>query len=145
MSKKEIFRTEVSQRFYEALDEGIDLVSMSQRQIADWLNISWGKFRHHFDWIDSLLKFLYSNPIQNLDENLDLQFIDAELEQINFWASVTERFLNDAMPMKTTLEGIFEFFAEHIPQYLHQSVVTKLSSNNSNRLFSVLAVIAMRS
>jgi len=101
--------------------------------------------RHHFDWIDSLLKFLYSNPIQNLDENLDLQFIDAELEQINFWASVTERFLNDAMPMKTTLEGIFEFFAEHIPQYLHQSVVTKLSSNNSNRLFSVLAVIAMRS
>ncbi len=145
MSKKEIFRTEVSQRFYDALAEGIDLVSMSQRQIADWLNISWGKFRHHFDWIDALLKFLYSNPIQNLDENLDLQFNDAELEQINFWTSVTERFLNDAMPMKTTLEGIFEFFAEHIPQYLHQSVVTKLSSNNSIRLFSVLALIAMRS
>ena len=143
MSKQAIFRSEISQRFNDALAEGFDLISMSQREIAEWLGISWGKFRHHFEWIDSLLRFLYSNPIQNLDENAELTFNQSEMNQIEFWAGATEHLLADSVPMQLIFAAVLEFFDQRIPQYLHRFVVSRLSASAINRLFSSLAVLAI--
>lgn len=72
MSKLEIFKSQITQLPHDALAKRIDLLAMSQRQKADWLGIKWDQFRRNFEWIDQLLKFLYSNVSQNLTENPDL-------------------------------------------------------------------------
>jgi hypothetical protein len=37
-------------------------------------------------------------------------------------------FLTENLPIKETLAGVFEFFAEHIPNYLHSHVLARLSA-----------------
>jgi len=145
MSKLEILKSQITQLAHDALNKGIDLLSMSQRQSAEWLGITWGQFRRNLKWIDPLLKFLYSNPIQNLTENLDpsnersLNSTDQAI--VEFWAGATERLLTDNAPIKSTLAGIIDFFGSYIPQYLHHFVVAKLSFIARNRLFSTLAML----
>jgi hypothetical protein len=61
---------------------------------------------------------------------------------VDLWACVTQLFLRENLPIKETLAGIFEFFAQHIPRYLHDYVLTRLSAQARHRLFSTLAVFA---
>ncbi|WP_126391407.1 hypothetical protein [Pseudanabaena sp. ABRG5-3] len=149
MDKQEVLILEISQRVEQALVNGVDLLTMSQRQLATWLDLSWGKFRHHMQWIEPLLKDLYSNLIQNLDENIspissNLETSDQEL--IEFWVRVTERFLidvrTDSDVTKSTLAGLMEFFGEHIPQYLHQLVIAKFSRRSRQQLLASFAIAA---
>ncbi|NMF61174.1 hypothetical protein [Pseudanabaena yagii] len=143
MSKLEILKSQITQLVQDALAKGIDLLSMSQRQKADWLGIKWGQFRRNFEWIDPLLNFLYSNTIQNLTENIDLvntRSLDSnDQDLVEFWSGATEKLLADNASIQSTLAGIIEFFNSYIPQYLHHFVVAKLSLIAHNRLFSTLA------
>jgi len=41
------------------------------------------------------------------------------------------------------LAGIFEFFAEHIPTYLHDYVLARLSVQSRQKLLSNLALLAL--
>ncbi len=145
MSKLEILKSQITQLVQDALAKGIDLLSMSQRQKADWLGIKWGQFRRNFEWIDPLLNFLYSNTIQNLTENIDLanaRSLDSnDQELVEFWTGVTEKLLADNAPIQSTLAGIIEFFSAYIPQYLHHFIVAKLSFIARNWLFTTLAFL----
>jgi hypothetical protein len=145
MSKLEILKSQITNLAHDALAKGIDLLSMSQRQKADWLGIKWGQFRRNFEWIDPLLNFLYSNTIQNLTENIDLanaRSLDSkDQELVEFWVGATEKLLADNAPIQSTLAGIIEFYAAYIPQYLHRFIVVKLSLIARNRLFSILATL----
>jgi len=145
MSKLEILKSQVMQLAHDALTKGVDLLSMSQREMADWLGLKWGRFRRNFEWIDPLLRFLYTNTIQDLNENADLSsersLDSSDQDLVNFWAGATERFLIDNAPVQSTLSGLIEFFAEYIPQYLHCFVVSKLSFIARNRLFTTLVFL----
>jgi hypothetical protein len=147
MSKLEILKSQVTQLAHDALAKGIDLLSMSQRQKADWLGMKWGQFRRNFEWIDPLLKFLYSNMIQNLTESndlADLRSLDSnDQDLVKFWAGATEILLTDNAPIKSILAGIIEFFNSYIPQYLHYFVFGKLSLIARNRLFTTLAFLTV--
>lgn len=63
----------------------------------------------------------------------------ADLEIVDLWAGATELFFAEEIPIKETLAGIIEFFAEHIPNYLHSYVLTRLSAEARFKLFSTLA------
>jgi hypothetical protein len=97
--------------------------------------------RYHFDWIKSLLDTLYNNLIQSFNENLVLLTDSADLAIVDLWSGITELLLAEEIPIKETLAGIFEFFAEHIPLYLHTYVLVRLSDNARHKLFSTLAVL----
>ena len=145
MSKLEILKSQITQLAHDALAKGIDLLSMSQRQKADWLGIKWGQFRRNFEWIDPLLKFLYSNTIQNLTENTDLKdsrSLDSrDQDLVEFWSGVTEKLLADNAPIQSTLVGIIEFFSAYIPQELHMWVTMALSNEMRLKLFGFLYAI----
>jgi hypothetical protein len=80
--------------------------------------------------------------IQSFNENLVLLTDSADLAIIDLWAGVTELFLAEHLPLKDALAGIIEFFAEHIPCYLHSYVLARLSAEARFKLFSTLAVLA---
>ena len=80
--------------------------------------------------------------IHSFNENLVLLTDSADLAIVDLWAGVTELFLNENLPIKDTLTGIFEFFTEHIPHYLHDYVLARLSAEARHKLFSTLAVFA---
>ena len=65
------------------------------------------------------------------------------LSDFDLWAGVTELFLRENLPLKDALAGIIEFFAEHIPHYLHSYVLARLSADARYKLFSTLAVLAI--
>jgi hypothetical protein len=67
----------------------------------------------------------------------------SDLGIVELWSGIVERLLIEDTPLKSTLTGIMEFFADHIPQYLHNFVVNRLSSAARDRLFSSLAVFAV--
>jgi len=52
-------------------------------------------------------------------------------------------FLAEQIPIKEVLAGVFEFFAEHIPNYLHCHVLARLSVDARHKLFSNLAVLVV--
>jgi hypothetical protein len=142
MSKLETLKCQVMQLAHDALAQGLDLLAMSQREMADWLGLKWGRFRRNFEWIDPLLRFLYSNTIQNLNESTeslpDRSLDSTDQDLVNFWAGASERLLVDNAPIQPTLSGIIEFFAEYIPQDLHVWVLMGLSSESSLKLFGLL-------
>ena len=146
MSKLEGLKSQVLQRINRAISESVDLLAASERQVADWLGLKRGTFIYHAKWINPLLKSLYSNLIQDLNENADLSTEtlpeQSDLDLVKFWTGATERFLADDVSINSTLECIIEFFAEHIPQYLHHFVVKRLSVQARSHLFSTLAVFA---
>ena len=67
----------------------------------------------------------------------------ADLAIVDLWTGVTELFLTENLPIKDTLAGIFEFFAQHIPRYLHDYILVRLSADARHKLFSTLAVLAI--
>lgn len=75
-------------------------------------------------------------------ENLVLLTDSADLEIAVLWAGATELFLAEEIPIKETLTGIFEFFIEHIPNYLHSHVLTRLSAGVRFKMSSTMAVLA---
>ena len=145
MSKLEILKSQITQLAHDALAKGIDLLSMSQRQKADWLGIKWGQFRRNFEWIDPLLNFLYSNTIQNLTENIDVanaRSLDSnDQDLIEFWSGATEKLLADNSPIQSTLAGIIEFFVAYIPQEIHMWVTMALSIEMRVKLFGLIYAI----
>jgi len=66
-----------------------------------------------------------------------------DLAIADLWAGVTELFLAEEIPIKETLAGIFEFFNQHIPRYLHTYVLVRLSADARYKLFSNLTVFAV--
>ena len=68
---------------------------------------------YHFDWIKPLLDTLYNQLIQSFNESFVLLTNSEDLEIVDLWAGATELFLAEEIPIKETLAGIFEFFAEH--------------------------------
>jgi len=89
---------------------------------------------YHFDWSKPLLDTLYNQLIHIFNENLVLLTDSADLEIVDLLA--------EEIPIKETLAGIIEFFAEYIPNYLHSYVLTRLSAEARFKLFSTLAVLA---
>ncbi|MBD2179343.1 hypothetical protein H6F42_20675 [Pseudanabaena sp. FACHB-1998] len=143
MSNLELLQLRVAQVINSVTDGGFDLLSASQRQLCQYFDISRGALLHHFDWINPLLDNLYNNLIQCFNENLVLLTDSQDLEIVVLWAGITEVFLAEEIPINETLAGIFEFFAEHIPNYLHSYVLARLSDNARHKLFSSLAVLAV--
>jgi hypothetical protein len=80
--------------------------------------------------------------IHSFNESLVSLTDSQDLEIVDLWVGTTELFLAEEIPIKETLAGIFEFFAEHIPLYLHSHVISMLSDNARHKLFSTLAVLA---
>ncbi len=127
-----------------AVADGVfDLLNASERQLCQYFGITRGMLRYHFDWSKPLLDTLYNNLIQSFNENLVLLTDSADLAIADLWAGVTELFLTEDLPIKESLAGIFEFFAEHIPCYLHDYVLAMLSDSSRQKLFSNLAVLAI--
>ncbi|MEA5480506.1 hypothetical protein VB774_22965, partial [Pseudanabaena galeata UHCC 0370] len=85
----------------------------------------------------------YNQLIHSFNENLVLLTDYADLEIVDLWVGTTELFLAEEIPIKETLAGIFEFFAEHIPNYLHSHVLARLSDAARHKLFSNLALLAV--
>jgi hypothetical protein len=81
--------------------------------------------------------------IQSFNENLVLLTDSADLVIVDLWDGVTELFLSENIPIKEPLTGIFEFFAEHIPLYLHSYVLERLSSEARSCLFPVIVLLAI--
>ena len=151
MSKREALKCQVLQKIDLAIAEGFDLWSASERKIAEWLGLKRGTFIYHANWINSLLRTIYSNLIQNLDENPNNK-LDASQHFLNdpsdrylveFWSGATETLLADPVPMRSTLAGVIEFFGQYIPQYLHRFIFERLSSPSRNLLFSSLAALTI--
>lgn len=142
MSNLELLQLKVAQVINSVTDGGFDLLNASQRQLCQYFDISRGALLHHLDWINPLLDTLYNQLIQNFNENLVPLSDSRELEIVDLWAGTTELFLAEEISIKETLAGIFEFFAEHIPNYLHGHVLARLSADARHNLFSSLAVFA---
>jgi hypothetical protein len=143
MSNLELLQLKVAQVINSVSDGGFDLLNASQRQLCQYFDISRGVLLHHFDWINPLLDNLYNNLIHCFNENLVSLSDSQDLEIVDLWAGVTEVFLAGEIPIKETLAGIFEFFAEHIPNYLHSYVLARLSEQAKHKLFSNLALLAL--
>jgi hypothetical protein len=143
MTSLELLQAQVNQVINSVQDGGFDLLTASQRQLCQYFNISRGSLLHHFDWINPLLVSLYNQLIQNFNENPTLLTDHSDLELVDLWSRTTELFLAENLTMRETLAGIFEFFTEHIPQYLHSYVLTSLSHSSRHKLFSTLAVLAI--
>jgi hypothetical protein len=143
MSNLELLQLKVAQVINSVTDAGFDLLNASERQLCQFFDISRGSLRHHFNWINPLLDNLYNNLIQCFNENLVSLTDSHDLEIIALWAGVTEVFLAEQIPIKEFLAGIFEFFAEHIPNYLHCHVLARLSEQAKHKLFSNLALLAL--
>ncbi|MEA5477838.1 hypothetical protein VB774_09415 [Pseudanabaena galeata UHCC 0370] len=141
MSNLELLQLKVAQVINSVKDGGFDLLNASERHLCQYFEIKRGVLRYHFEWIKPLLDTLYNQLIHSFNENLSLLTDPADLAIVELWASVTELFLVEEIPIKETLAGIFEFFAEHIPLYLHTYVLVRLSDNARHKLFSTLAVL----
>jgi hypothetical protein len=141
MTNLELLQLKVAQILNSVQDGGFDLLNASERQLCQYFGITRGMLRYHFDWIKSLLDTLYNNLIQSFNENLVLLTDSADLAIVDLWSGITELLLAEEIPIKETLAGIFEFFAEHIPLYLHTYVLVRLSDNARHKLFSTLAVL----
>ncbi|NUN67364.1 hypothetical protein HCU40_22230 (plasmid) [Pseudanabaena biceps] len=142
MSNLELLQLKVAQVIDSVADGGFDLLNASQRQLCQYFDISRGALLHHFDWINSLLDTLYNNLIHSFNENLFALNDSQDLAIVDLWAGTTELFLAEDIPIKDTLFGIFEFFAKHIPNYLHSHVLARLSADARHKLFLNLAVLA---
>ena len=142
MSNLELLQLKVAQVIDSVADGGFDLLNASQRQLCQYFDISRGALLHHFDWINSLLDTLYNQLIHSFNENLFALNDSQELAIVDFCAGTTELFLAEDIPIKDTLACIFEFFAKHIPNYLHSHVLARLSADARHKLFSNLAVLA---
>ena len=142
MTNLELLQLKVAQIINSVQDGGFDLLNASERQLFQYFGIKRGMLRYHFDWIKSLLDTLYNNLIQSFNENLVLLTDSSDLAIVDLWAGVTELFLSENLLIKDTLTGIFEFFAQHIPHYLHDYVLARLSAQARYKLFSTLAVLA---
>ena len=143
MSNLELLQLKIAQVINSVTDGGFDLLNASQRQLCQYFDISRGALLHHLDWINPLLDTLYNQLIQNFNENLVSLTDSSDLEIVALWAGTTELFLAEEISIKQTLAGIFEFFAEHIPNYLHSHVLARLSAESRHKLFSTLAVLAI--
>lgn len=143
MSSLELLQCKVTEVVNAVTDGGFDLLNASERQLCQFLGISRGNLRHHFDWINPLLDNLYNNLIQSFNENLATLIDSQDLEAVELWAGVIEFFLTDDLPIKEVLTGIFEFFADAVPRYLHDLVLMRLSAAARYRLFSALAVVVI--
>ena len=106
------------------------------------IGISRGVLLYHFDWIKPLLDSLYNQLIHSFNENVVLLTDSNDLAIADLWSEVTELFLAEEIPIKETLAGIFEFFNQHIPRYLHTYVLARLSVDARQKLFSTLIVFA---
>ena len=142
MTNLELLQLKVAQIINNVQDGGFDLLNASERQLCQFFGIKRGMLRYYFDWIKSLLDTLYNNLIQSFNENLVLLTDSSDLAIVDLWAGVTELFLSENLLIKDTLTGIFEFFAQHIPHYLHDYVLARLSAQARYKLFSTLAVLA---
>ncbi len=143
MSNLELLQLKVAQVINSVADGGFDLLNASERQLCHYFGIKRGMLRYHFDWIKPLLDTLYNQLIQCPKENLVFLTDSVDLEIVDLWSSVTELFLTQDLAIKDTLAGIFEFFTEHIPLYLHSYVLTRLSSSARYKLFSSLSVLSI--
>ena len=143
MSNLELLQLKVAQVIDSVADGGFDLLNASERQLCQFFGIKRGVLRYHFDWINPLLDTLYNQLIQNFNENSVSLTDSQDLAIVDLWAGVTNLFLAEEIPIKETLAGIFEFFAEHIPNYLHSYVLARLSEAARHKLFSNLAVLAV--
>ncbi|TYQ30532.1 hypothetical protein PseudUWO310_08405 [Pseudanabaena sp. UWO310] len=142
MSNLELLQFKVAQVINTVTDGGFDLLNASERQLCDYFGIKRGVLLYHFDWIKLLLDNLYNQLIHSFNEKLHSFTEPSDLELVDLWAGVTGLFLTENLPIKDTLVGIFEFFAEHIPLYLHSHVLARLSAEARHKLFSNLAVLA---
>jgi hypothetical protein len=124
----------VAQVINAVADGGFDLLNASQHQLGKHFDIPRGVLLYHFDWSKPLLDTLYNQLIHIFNENLVLLTDSADLEIVDLLA--------EEIPIKETLAGIIEFFAEYIPNYLHSYVLTRLSAEARFKLFSTLAVLA---
>ena len=143
MSNLELLQLKVAQVINAVADGGFDLLNASQRQLSDYFGIPRGVLLYHFDWIKPLLDSLYNQLIHSFNENLVLLPDPNDLAIVDLWAGVTELFLAEEIPIKEALAGIFEFFNQHIPRYLHTYVLIRLSAQARYKLFSNLAVFAI--
>ncbi|ELS31923.1 hypothetical protein Pse7429DRAFT_3317 [Pseudanabaena biceps PCC 7429] len=143
MSNLELLQLKVSQVINSVTDGGFDLLNASERQLCAYFGIKRGVLLYHFDWIKLLLDNLYNQLIHSFNENLHSLTEPSDLGLVDLWAGVTELFLSENLPIKDTLVGIFEFFSEHIPNYLHSYVLARLSAESRHKLFSTLAVLAV--
>ena len=142
MSNLDLLKSQVMQVINSVTDGGFDLLNASERQLCQYFSIKRGSLLYHLEWINLLLRDLYNKLIHSFEDNLMKLTSHQDLETVNFWAGVTELFLSQNLPMKDTLAGIFEFFAEHIPIHLHHFVLKKLSVESKHKLFSTLAVVS---
>ncbi|MFM7602271.1 MAG: hypothetical protein ACKO7R_13910 [Pseudanabaena sp.] len=138
MSNLELLQFRVNQVINSVTDGGFDLLNASQRQLCQYFDISRGVLLHHLDWINSLLDSLYNQLIHSFNESLVTLTDSQDLAIIDLWVGATELFLAEDIPIKETLAGIFEFFTEHIPLYLHNHVLARLSDNARYKLFVTL-------
>jgi hypothetical protein len=143
MSNLEILQFKVAQIISSVTDGGFDLLNASQRQLCQYFGISRGALLHHWDWINSLLVSLYNQLIQSFNENLAPITDSQDLAIVDLWAGTTELFLNEDIPIKESLAGIFEFFSEYIPTYLHSYVLARLSNHARYKLFSNLVLLVI--
>ncbi|MFM7603438.1 MAG: hypothetical protein ACKO7R_19915, partial [Pseudanabaena sp.] len=143
MSNLELLQLKVTQVINSVTDGGFDLLNASQRQLCQYFGISRGALLHHFDWIKLLLDSLYNQLIHNFNKSLVSLTDSQDLEIIDLWVGTTELFLTEEIPIKETWAGIFEFFVEHIPLYLHSHVLARLSTDSRHKLFSTLVVLAI--
>ncbi len=142
MSNLELLQLKVAEVINAVADGGFDLLNASERQLCQFFGIKRGVLRYHFDWINPLLDNLYNQLIHCFNEDLGSPPDAQDLEVVNLWAGVSELFLSENLPPNETLTGIFEFFAEHIPLYLHSHVLARLSGQARHKLFATLAVLA---
>ena len=143
MSKLEMLKFNVCEMVNTAVSAGFDLLAASERQVADWLEISRGALRYHLHWINPLLRSLYSSLIQDQRQVLPLPWEPIDLGISELWSGIVEGLLADGATLKVTLAGIIEFFGDDIPQYLHHFVIMRLSAATRDRLFSSLAVFTV--
>ncbi len=142
MSNLELLQLKIAQVISSVTDGGFDLLNASQRQLCQYFDISRGALLHHFDWINPLLDSLYNQLIHSFNESLFVLTDSQDLAIVDLWVRTIELFLAEEIPLKETLTGIFEFFSEHIPNYLHCHVLARLSAQAQHKLFSSLAVLA---
>jgi hypothetical protein len=143
MSNLELLQLKVAQVINSVKDGGFDLLNASQRQLCQYFGISRGALLHHLDWINPLLDSLYNQLIHSFNESLVPITDSQDLAIVDLWVGATELFLTEEIPIKETLAGIFEFFTEHIPLYLHSHVLARLSAESRHKLFSSLVVLAI--
>ncbi|ELS31087.1 MULTISPECIES: hypothetical protein [Pseudanabaena] len=147
MSKRDSVKKQIFDAINLAGSQGLDLLSLSQRNLADWLNISWGQFRRSLRWIDSLLASLYNISIQNFNERseilTDLPNLTQDLSLISLWSDKIEQIFKNSSLVRSNLLGIIQLFNDLIPRSFHSYVVANLSNSSRMRLFSLLAMFAI--